>query len=285
MRTTVIVTTVGGPWLGDQLAALAVQTRLPDQLVVVNNGPSGSVDAVVERWRGALPGLELAEDRSMAVCGFARNVGAARARHPGLLFLDDDDVVSPGYVEAMSDALDRHEIVAARIDVHTLNPPSLTNRWGDMQSDGPMDYHSFLPWVIGGALGVRRENFREVDGFDTDFLVAEDTDLCWRILLPGTAKVGFVPEAVLSYRLRSRVRPAFQQARRWAFWDVAIYRRYRDLGMRRPANQLRALMRWGRPVVLMLGARRGDDVVVAARQLGSCMGRAHGSVAHRTLFL
>lgn len=285
MQTTVIVTTVGGPWLSDQLAALAVQTRGPDQLVVVNNGPAGSVDAVLERWRGDLPGLELVEDRSMSVCGFARNVGAARARYPGLLFLDDDDVVNPGYLEAMSDALDHDEIVAARIDVDSLNPASLTNRWGDMQSDGPMNYHAFLPWVIGGALGVRRENFLEVGGFDSDFLVGEDTDFCWRILLRGSAEVGFVPDAVLSYRLRSRVRQAFHQARRWAFWDVAIYRRYRELGMPRPANQVRALVRWARPVVLLLHARRSDDVVVAARQLGSCMGRAQGSVAHRVLFL
>lgn len=284
MQTTVIVTTVGGPWLGDQLAALAGQTRAPDQLVVVNNGPQAAVDAVVERWRSALPGLELVEDRSVAACGFARNVGAAHARHPGLLFLDDDDVVSPGYVAAMSESLDDHEIIAARIDLGRLNPSTLTARWGGMQTEGPMEHHGFLPWVVGGALGVRRENFQEVAGFDTGFLAVEDTDLCWRILLRGSAKVGFVPGATLSYRLRPRIRPAFHQARRWAFWEVALYRRYRDLGMR-PANQFRAPLRWGRPLLLMARARCADDVVVAARALGACVGRVQGSVAHRVLFL
>lgn len=280
-----VLTTVGGPWLAHQLAALAAQTRPPAQLVLVNNGPAGAVDDLVRQWRPRLPALELVEDDAKAVCGFARNAGAAVARHPGLLFVDDDDVADPGYVAAMSRALDHYEVVAARIDLDALNRPGLSHRWGSMQSDGPMSYHDYLPWVIGGALGVRRETFRAVGGFDTDYIVAEDTDFCWRVQLHGPAKVGFAPEARIAYRLRSRMRPAFRQARNWAIWDVALYKRYRSLGVPPPGSQWRALLRWGRPLMVVAGARRRADLVVAARLLGACLGRAQGSVRHRCLFL
>lgn len=285
MKSTVIVTTVGGPWLGDQLAALAVQTRQPDQLVIVNNGPAGAVDDVVARWRPQLPGVELVEERSMSVCGHARNVGAAHARHPGLIFLDDDDTVNAGYVEAMTRALDETELVAASIDTTRHNTARLVSRWGDMQSAGPMTEHDFLPWVIGGAFGVRRETFEGIGGYDTDFLVAEDTDLCWRAQIDAGAKVGFTADATVFYRLRDQIRPAFRQARTWAFWDVALYQRYRSEGLPGPGNQLRALLRWGRPFLVAARARHSEDLVVAARLLGACLGRATGSLHYRCLYL
>jgi GT2 family glycosyltransferase len=282
---TAIVTTVGGPWLGDQLAALALQTQPPAQLVVVNNGAPGAVDAVVDAWRDELPQLELVEERSMAVCGHARNVGAAAARQPGILFLDDDDVVDPGYVAAMGAALDRGDLAAASIDLGRLNTEGLAARWGDMQSAGPMTYHDFLPWVIGGAMGVRREVFEKVDGFDTTMLVGEDTDFCWRAQLDAGAQIVFAPDARISYRLRSEPRPAFRQARMWASWEVELHRRYHSRGLPTPGNQLRAVLRWARPLQLLLRARRREDLVVVARLLGGRVGRLEGSVRHRHLDL
>ena len=285
MEVTVVVTTVGGEWLAEQLAALADQTRPPAQLVVVNNGAPGSASEVVERWRARLPNLELMEDRVLSVCGHARNVGAAAARHPGILFLDDDDVVGPDYTAAMSDALDEGELVAARIDLAPLNPPGLARRWGTMQAVGPMTYHDFLPWVIGGAMGIRRETFTALDGFDTSLAVGEDTDLCWRAQLDAGARISFVPGAVVAYRLRSTPRGAFRQARSWASWEVALHKRYRSRGMPAPGHQVRALLRWARAASLLVGARTTEDVVVAARQLGGCIGRLEGSIRQRQLRL
>jgi len=285
VETTVVVTTVGGPWLTEQLEALTRQTHPPEQIVLVNNGRAGVVDAVLDRWRHHLPQLEFVEDRSVAVCGYARNTGAARARYPGLLFLDDDDVAHHGYVEAMGRALQDADLVAARIDLARLNRGTLVQRWGDMQATGAMAHHGFLPWVIGGACGVRREVFDKVGGFDTGFLVAEDTDFCWRAQLDAAAQLAFVPDAVLSYRLRTDLRPAFRQARLWAEWDAALHRRFRSQGLPPPGRQLRAVLRWGRPLLVAARARSRDDLVVAARLLGACVGRLQGSVRFRQLAL
>ncbi len=285
MDVTVVVPTVGGPYLTEQLAALAAQTRPPAQVVVVNNGRPGAADATVAAWRAQLPQLELVEDRRETTPGYARNVGAERARHPGILFVDDDDVVDPGYVAAMGDALDGSEVVAARVELERLNPPALTSRWGSMQADGPMTYHDFLPWSISAALGVRSEVFRKIGGFDGNYPICEDTDFSWRAQLDAGARLSFVPDATLSYRLRTRPRQAFRQARVWASWEVALHKRYRSRGLPSAGNPLRALLRWGRPLLLLVRARRREDLVVTARQLGSCVGRAEGTVRHRHLHL
>lgn len=285
MDVTVVMPTVGGPWLPEQLAALAAQTRLPAQIVVVNNGPAGAVDDVLGRWLGALPQLELIEDRTHAMPGYARNIGAERAREEGLLFVDDDDVIDSGYVDAMTAALDASEMVAGRVEIDRLNPARLTHRWGPMQADGPMIHHDFLPWSISAALGVRRELFEKIGGFDVTLPICEDTDFSWRAQLDAGAHLAFAPEAEVSYRLRTAIRPAYRQARAWAYWEVELHRRYRARGLRPALHPLRAVLRWGRPFLLLAQARRREDVVVAARHLGGCVGRLQGSLRHRHLYL
>jgi glycosyltransferase involved in cell wall biosynthesis len=277
MDVTVVLTTVGGPWLTGQLDALSRQTRPAEQIVLVNNGPRHAVDAVAAIWKPFLPQLEILDDDRTASCAFARNVGAAHARHRGLLFLDDDDEVAPGYVAAMSAALDRADLVAARVDLTVLNAPRLLRHWGAMQSAEPMRHHGFLPWVVGGALGVRRVLFDRLQGFDTAWAVAEDTDLSWRAQLHESAVIEFAPDAVVCYRLRGRAIAAFRQARTWARWEHVLRLAYEEFGLAPLPRATTSWRRWGRPFLVAATARSSDDFVVAARLLGACWGRADGS--------
>lgn len=285
MRTSVIVTTLGGPHLGEQLQALSIQTRPADEVIVVNNGEPGAVTHVVDAWAPRLPRLRLVEDRAMGSCGYARNAGAAHAEEPALLFLDDDDVADRRYVEFMSRALDDAPMVAARIELDRLNPPELAARWRGTQDEGAMTFHGYLPWAIGGAFGIHRSMFERLGGYDTTIQVSEDTDICWRAQLAGAPAPAFEPRAVLSYRLRDTPRTAFRQARSWGRSEVDLYRRYRDRGYPRPPNQLRALLRWGRPIVVLARRPNRLGAVVAARLLGERVGRLQGSVKQRRLFL
>lgn len=275
-----IIATVGRSALTEQLTALAQQVHRPDQIVVVNNGSIGAADALVDRWRGEVPALDLVEVPPHHTVAFARNVGAEQARFEGLLFLDDDDVVGPGYVAAVAAALDGADIVAARIDLDVLNRPRLRTGWGDMQSSGPMTYHDFLPWSSGCALSVRREVFNRVGGFDERLGVTEDTDLCWRMQLAGARPVVFAPDAVVHYRLRDRPGSAFRQARQWAVGEAELSARFEAFGLpvpsARDALRWREIRRWARPVSTLLTARHRDGVVVASRSLGGCIGRLEG---------
>jgi GT2 family glycosyltransferase len=185
----------------------------------------------------------------------------------------------------MSAALDGSELVAGRVDIDRLNPAALRRRWGQMQTDGPMTHHGFLPWSISAALGVRRDTFGRIGGFDLSLPICEDTDFSWRAQLDAGARLAFVPEAQVFYRLRTELLPAFQQARMWASWEVELHRRYGRRGLPRPNSPLRGVLRWGRPFLLILQARCSEDLVVAGRHLGACVGRLEGSLRHRHLYL
>lgn len=284
MRSTVVVITIGREVLAGQLAALAEQTVMPEQIIVVNNGEAGAVTPLIEHWSSSLSTLELVEDNRIATPGYARNVGARHAREDALIFLDDDDIVDPRYVEAMNRALEVNPMVAARVDLHRLNPPTIAANWGVMQANEPMRFHDFLPWVVGGAMGIRRATFEAVGGFDERLQVSEDTDLCWRSQLKGFSPPAFEAEALVHFRLRARPKAAFIQAQTWAMAEVALYRRYRAAGFP-PRRQLRQILRWLGPVRALLPWPGFERRVVAARKLGDRVGHLRGSIRERCLYL
>jgi len=117
--------------LADPLDALLAQEwDRPFEVVVVDNGSSDGTSAVVTEYRGRDPRVrpvDASEDVGVAYC---RNTGIAAARGDGVLICDADDVVAPGWVGAMGEALRDHEFVTGRIDVHLLNPEWLAGTRG-----------------------------------------------------------------------------------------------------------------------------------------------------------
>jgi glycosyltransferase involved in cell wall biosynthesis len=213
--SVVIPTRNGAAYLADQLSAL-VDQRLEGrfEVIVVDNGSTDETVAIALRHRGDLD-LIVVDASACRGAAFARNVGAAAARAPRILFLDDDDVVTPGYVAAMAAALNQHEFVAARIDGRTLNPPwRVDMRPVDVQ-EGLRQSASF-PWALSCALGVKRTAFDRVGGFDASFATSgEDVDLCQRMHEMGV-ELHLVTDAVVQRRLRTSRRALFSQGRRYA---------------------------------------------------------------------
>src|SRR5262249_59116491 len=99
-----------------QLQALADQQwSHPWEVIVVDNGSTDRTADIVKAWRPSLPSLRLiqaAKERQGPA--YARNVGVAAARSDALAFIDADDVVAPGSLAAMGEALELHDFVAGR---------------------------------------------------------------------------------------------------------------------------------------------------------------------------
>lgn len=71
------------------LRSLDAQTRLPDQLLVVENGSKDDTAAFLDRWRGSIPLRVLRRDGSGSFAE-ARNAGVQAASGTVIVFLDDD---------------------------------------------------------------------------------------------------------------------------------------------------------------------------------------------------
>ena len=103
----------------DQLGALRAQ-RWEGHWEVVVALDAGSADAtadVVGRYADGWPRLRIVDAPPGGGPGSARNVGAAAAAGSALAFCDADDVVAPGWVAAMGDALRHHEFVTGPLEL------------------------------------------------------------------------------------------------------------------------------------------------------------------------
>ncbi|MEJ7582564.1 MAG: glycosyltransferase family A protein [Acidimicrobiales bacterium] len=116
------------------------------EVVVVDNGSNDATRAIAERHAGALA-IRVVDAPDRHGPGYARNFGAAAATGEHLLFLDNDDLIAPGYLDAMRSALAEADLVGACVDVRTLNPPWAVESRPEPVVDGLFDHFGFLPYA------------------------------------------------------------------------------------------------------------------------------------------
>jgi GT2 family glycosyltransferase len=182
--SAVIVNYEGGELLLDCLAALERQPGLLETIVVDNGSADGSVDLAARRF----PTIKVV--RPVRNLGFAGgvNAGAQAARGELLLFLNPDVSFPPGCVSALAKEFSDRS-------VGVVGPPLYVVAGGGMEYGctidpigSPVALHQRVRplYVSGCALMTRARLFHELGGFDERFfMVFEDIDYCWRVLLRG----------------------------------------------------------------------------------------------------
>lgn len=214
--------------LGRQLAALRAQRPpWPWEVLVCDNGSTDGTRDLVRRTAAAMPELRLVDASETRGPAAARNTGVRAARAERVAFCDADDVVAPGWVEAMTDALASADLVVGRLDHETLNAGSRLRTSWQQQVDGPLLLDIVPRYPCGGAgcLGVGRAAFLAVDGFCVGLRCGEDVDLCWRLQLAG-ARFAFAPDAVVQVGHRGTLGAVYRQMVGWAAGDRLLRRRY-----------------------------------------------------------
>ncbi len=273
----------GASTIGGQLDALARQrTSRSWELVVVDNGSTDETADVVgprlEQFRTA----RLIDAGHRPGASFAKNRGAAVAEGPILLFCDADDEVDDHWIEELTAAVERHGFAGgpldrrrfAGMDPHLLSVP--VSQRLNRTADG-------TEFVGGANLGITRELFTRVGGFDEDFVGGnEDADLGLRVRALGVVPV-FIPEAVVHYRDRDTLRATFRQYRRYGRTEPQLYAKHRTaLPTRRPLDAVRF---WGQAVQIAFASLRAPHRrVLVVRRLGRGLGRIEGSLRNHVLF-
>lgn len=269
--------------LGVLLDALARQCwSKPWEVVVADNGSTDDSRAVVQKYQQFLPELRLLDAAGRRGAAHARNVGARAARGEMLAFCDADDVVAPGWLAAISEAIADHGFVASRLDFEKLNQSSVQKSRINTQHRGLQHTRpGFLPHASASGLGIKRTIHEAVGGFDEALAFLEDTDYCWRVQLAGTA-LHYASEAVVHYRFRNTLRGIYSQAFHYGEYDVLLYTRYRPLGMGRP-SQTASIRAWITLLRRLPGIRTEEARLRWVRQLAWRLGRLKGCLKHRVL--
>lgn len=271
--------------IGDQLAALAGQSyRGAWEVVVADNGSTDATRRRAARWQRRLPALTVVDASARRGVAHARNVGLRAARGDLLLICDADDVVAPDWLDRMVGALDDHPIVTGFLDIVAMNRVEQYEWTGDAdQRAAPIGY-GYLPYAPGGNIGMWREVYDELAGFDEQLLRAEDIDFGWRAAYLGLG-IHFEPRAVLYHRIRPSARSVFRAALRGGVAEPALYRRHRDRGMPRAEwADVRAQYRWLLRRIPDVAAGRADRHQWG-HHLGKRVGRVVGSLRNGVAYL
>ncbi len=114
----------------EQIRAVCAQdTWVQFEVLVADNGSSdGTVEAVrahiASQGLGQASHVEIVDASATRGSAHARNVGAVAASHEWLAFCDADDVVAPGWLDALLHVADPNGIVGGTLRVSRLNPPA-----------------------------------------------------------------------------------------------------------------------------------------------------------------
>lgn len=270
--------------LGHQLESLKRQQWTGTwEVIVADNGSTDGGTSSVREMEKTDARFKLVDATAARGPAAARNLGVEAARGRNLAFCDADDVVGRGWLAAVGDALKEHDAVTGPQEQTVLNPDWATGVHGSSPADRLQTFEGLFPFAPSSNLGIRREVFEDLGGFDPSIRVGEDVDLSLRLWLAGH-QLHFEPSAIVHYRHRTSGKALFHQAVQYGAAAPLIVRRIAENGIRRP-SRIRGLRSW---VWLLRNvhtvrskAGRARWAVVAGRALG----RTIGAVQHRTLFL
>jgi len=271
--------------IGRQLEALREQEAFADaELIVVDDSSTDRTAEVLQGWRGSLPNLRIITLDNGGSPSAARNAGLREAKGEFVLFCDADDVVQPGWVDAMASALEKHDVVGGALAFDALNPG-----WPDWVRTRPPDDSlalsaDHLPFAHTGNLGVRRSTALELGGFDVSMPTSEDQDFSWRAIRAGH-ELGFSRAAVVQVRMAPGLRRLWKQRVAWGIGSVDLYVRHANHAP--PGRTSREVAR----EVLRIASMIPRSIVSRSTRyhfvesLAFFVGRVRGSIKNRTRYL
>ncbi len=233
-----------GDVVDELLASLATQSfDEPWEVVVADNGSSDDSRARVLAWVDRIPSLKLVDASAVKGVSHARNRAAEEAAGEYLLYVDADDVVTDGWVAALTGALRECELASGPYDEDTLND-KYAYAWAAPHR--PKDHlptvFDFLPAALGNNFAIRASILRELGGWDEEYIYGEDVELAWRAQLAGY-RLCFTPSAVVQYRHRADIRALARQMHFRAYQGHYLHRDFAAHGYAPPSELSRSVER------------------------------------------
>ena len=217
--------------MDELLQSLTQQTFKDMEVIIVEDGSSRPSEAVVHKYAGKLQLRYYTKENSGP--GPTRNFGAEHSQGEFLIFLDSDCVLSPDFLKAVNDELNRKECDAwgGPDKAHKSFTPvqkaisySMTSflttggiRGGKKQMDKRFYPRSF-------NLGIRRSLYRQLGGFSS-MRFGEDIDLSIRIYESG-ASCRLFPDAWVWHKRRTDFKKFFKQVHNSGIARINLMKRH-----------------------------------------------------------
>jgi len=221
----------GAHHVGRAFASVLDQTRLPSEVIVVDDGSIDDSAAEIAAIAESSPVPVIVVSHANVGQSASRNAAAAVASGQLLAFLDQDDLWRPRHVERLAapfttdpdlgwtysdfDEIDADGLIVTRNFMRAVGADTPRTTVTDIiQRDG---------MVLPSASIIRASAFRQVDGFDSRLRGYEDDDLFLRVFRAGWTS-RFTPESLTVFRVHansSSTRSIFRDSRMTYFAKVA----------------------------------------------------------------
>lgn len=266
--------------LGEALEGLAQQVHpFAWEVIVADHASTDATAAVAQEWSGRLP-LRVVPVPPGGGVSRARNTALANARGEYVLVCDADDIVMPGWVEAMVRALEHADIVGGD------RLPFCTNEraygWTAVKPGARQEgliEGAHWPFASGGCLGLRVAAIGDVKFPEHyDWGGGDEVAFCWNVMRAG-GRIAPAPGAAIRYRLRDTLKATMQQRYRWAYSWAALYRDFPEAY--EPRSFVRVSKDWVRALYDLLLRRNRARAAAAPVELSALAGRLVGSLRFR----
>jgi glycosyltransferase involved in cell wall biosynthesis len=268
----------GAATIARQLAALADQDLEGAEVVVADNGSRDETVRIAESFRGRLD-LRVVDASATAGPGPARNAGAREAKGDVLLFVDADDLVLPGWYGPLAAAAAEGPAGGPVLYVDSSQlatgvPDVSGRRWPERLPR----HEGIIPFHGACNLGLPRQLFHDLGGFDPRFGRAEDIDMSIRLAAAGH-DIAFVPEARLLTSRRPGLRSAARQFYDYGRFEPLLRRTHPDAYRDLPATA--GLRRWGKVLLTVPRLRHRPGRYSWVTGAATVAGRATGALQIR----
>jgi len=183
-------------YLSDSLAsALNQNNRGFFEIIVVDDGSSDSPEKVVEEIGGDVLLVRHGKNKGISE---ARNTGVSAASGDFVAFLDADDVLSPDYLEKMTDFLRTQRLSCGGCWLYYMS--RLGTKGSVIRTFPLINQKPDRPGTFPSGFIIERKLFHTIGGFSHALTVSEDTEFFWRMFAMGFP-VYHLPEALVGYRI------------------------------------------------------------------------------------
>jgi O-antigen biosynthesis protein len=186
-----------------------LNTKHPSDIIIIDNASSDGTGLFLKDIDGIAHVITNAKNRGF---GAACNQGASVSRSKYLVFLNNDTLPDPAWLDALIDMMEQDTTIGAAGSRLVYPDGRLQEAGGLVFQDasgwnfghsGDPDAPQFtepceVDYCSGAALIIRRELFERLGGFDPRYAPAyyEDTDICFGVRSLGY-KVMYCPHATV----------------------------------------------------------------------------------------
>lgn len=223
MKVSVIIPVYNNAKLTKQCleSIFAVGARVDFEVIVVDNGSSDETAKILTALSGKI--LTIQNERNL---GFAKacNQGAKQARGKFVVFLNNDTIVTDGWLDQLVATMESGTEIGA-VGAKLIYPNQTIQHAGVVFAANSLSYNIYkgekkdsplvnknkeYQAVTGACLLTAKAFFQEVDGFDENYQNGlEDIDFCFKLRASGKKIIYCADSVVLHYESMTEGRGGF----------------------------------------------------------------------------